>query len=198
MALDPTAVANALADVWRMTPTEAQVTFYSTNFTTLGAAVNAAIDAPESVPVHTAISYFQVFYNRVPDEAGLDFWTNVIRNGIAPNDLENYFNDASEFEDNYAGLSNLEIVTSLYRNVLGREPDLAGLDFWVGQVSAGNITLAQLGGFFARAPETTARFEPYIDAFLTHIVEGTQDFAGSLFDEIDGGVFTIETTQEGP
>jgi Ca2+-binding RTX toxin-like protein len=198
MALDPSAVADALADVWRTTPTEAQVAFYSTNFPSLDAAVNAAVDAPESIPVHQAIAYYQVFYNRVPDEAGLDFWTNVIRSGIAPNDLEDYFNDASEFEDNYAGLSTLEIVTSLYRNVLGREPDLAGLDFWVGQVSDGHITIAQLGGFFARAPETTARFEPYIDAFLEHIVDGTQDFAGSLFDEIGGSEFNIITTQDGP
>ncbi|MBL8581678.1 MAG: DUF4214 domain-containing protein, partial [Rhizobiaceae bacterium] len=197
MALDPIVVADTLQSIWRLEPTDAQVSFYS-SFSSIDAVVQAAVDDEAAIPVHTAITYFQVFYNRVPDEAGLDFWTQVVANGIAPNDLENYFNEASEFEDNYAGLSNLEIVTSLYRNVLGREPDLDGLNFWVSQVAAGNITIAQLGGFFARAPETAATFEPYIDAFLTHIVEGTQDFAGSLFDEIDGGVFTIETTQEGP
>ena len=197
MALDPEVVADVLQQVWRLPPTDAQVTFYS-SFDSIDAVVAEAVDDPASIPVHTAITYYQVFYNRVPDEPGLDFWTQVVASGIAPNDLENYFNDASEFETNNAGLSNLEIVTNLYRNVLGREPDLDGLNFWVNQVAVGNITIAQLGGFFARAPETAATFEPYIDAFLTHIVEGTQDFEGSLFDEIDGGAFTIETHQEGP
>ena len=130
MALDPEVVADVLQQVWRLPPTDAQVTFYS-SFDSIDAVVAQAVDDPASIPVHTAITYYQVFYNRVPDEAGLDFWTQVIANGIAPNDLENYFNDASEFETNNAGLSNLEIVTNLYRNVLGREPDLDGLNFWV-------------------------------------------------------------------
>src|SRR5579871_2287750 len=52
--------------------------------------------------------------------------------------LADAFLAAPEFALKYgANPSNLQYVTELYTNVLGRAPDQAGLNYWVGQADAG-------------------------------------------------------------
>jgi hypothetical protein len=44
-------------------------------------------------------------------------------------------------------------VTQLYRNILLREPDLAGLNFWVGEITAGRQTRGSLLAQFSESAE---------------------------------------------
>ena len=137
--------------------------------------------------VSTVISFYQVFVGRQPDLPGLQFWSSQLESGLSINEFADAFSDANEFQAQFGERTSTEIVFALFRNVLGREPDFAGLTFWTDQVDSGNLTLADLGRFFATSPEAQDRFEPFIDELLTDIE--SSDPSMSLFD-VDTGSST--------
>ncbi|WP_104019128.1 DUF4214 domain-containing protein [Roseovarius nitratireducens] len=55
------------------------------------------------------------------------------------------------------GLTNTEFITALYNDVLGRDPDAAGLAFWVGLLDDGSLTREEIIDEFAsRVPPSTS------------------------------------------
>lgn len=76
------------------------------------------------------------------DEGGLNFWIDQAGNGFSNRQLANAFIQSREFEASFGApetLSDDEFVRQLYRNVLDREADDPGFDFWSG-------ILAESGG----------------------------------------------------
>jgi hypothetical protein len=47
-------------------------------------------------------------------------------------------------------------VEKLYQNVLGREGESAGIDYWVGELNAGNKDVVAVLAGFAQSPENIA------------------------------------------
>ncbi len=85
---------------------------------------------------------------RPADEAGLDFWTSRIRSGVRVEEIGAQFYGSPEYFAR-AGGTNEAFVGSLYRELLGREADQAGLDFWAGQLDRGEVdTGAVASGFY--------------------------------------------------
>jgi uncharacterized repeat protein (TIGR03803 family) len=82
---------------------------------------------------------YQAAYDRVPDNAGYRYWAGVADvNKLSGLNLADAFLAAPEFTQRYgANPTNLQYVTELYTNVLGRAPDQAGLNFWVGVANSG-------------------------------------------------------------
>jgi hypothetical protein len=82
---------------------------------------------------------YQATYNRTPDLAGFRYWAGVAdANHMSALALADQFLAAPEFTQIYgANPTNLQYVTELYTHVLGRTPDQAGLDYWVGQANTG-------------------------------------------------------------
>ncbi len=84
------------------------------------------------------------YFNRPADVAGLKYWLDEVNaNRITLGDLAQSFSQQDEFKKNYAGKDNREIVSNLYKNLFGREPDKAGLDYWVSELASNKL---QLGG----------------------------------------------------
>jgi len=78
---------------------------------------------------------FTTFMNRTADSAGLDYWTGqIILKGLSPKTIATSFVNSAEFQSK--NLGNVQYVTSLYNGLLGRAPDTAGLNYWVGQINA--------------------------------------------------------------
>lgn len=75
---------------------------------------------------------YRAFFLREPDEAGLDYWTRWV-SGAEGGILQaaEHFARSPEFVDRYGDLDNEGYVLQLYRNILGREPDPEGLEYWV-------------------------------------------------------------------
>jgi glucose/arabinose dehydrogenase len=81
--------------------------------------------------------YFACF-QRVPDYAGLTFNAGLVRNGMVTlTQLASFFATSPEFIATYGSLDNTQFVTLLYRSVLGRAPDAAGLAGWVSLLNGG-------------------------------------------------------------
>jgi len=81
------------------------------------------------------IRLYLAYFKRSPDHGGLAYWTREIGNGTRDiNDVSNAFAASHEFKTTYGSLSNIDFVTLVYRNVLGRDPEPNGFAFWTNQL----------------------------------------------------------------
>ncbi len=81
------------------------------------------------------IGLYVAYYNRAPDQEGLNYWTNVAATAGSSATLlsisKNFQNHQKFAEEYPASLSTTEFVTKIYHNMLNRAPDSEGLNFWV-------------------------------------------------------------------
>lgn len=82
---------------------------------------------------------------RAPDAPGLQYWVDEISSGKLS--LENTRASfatplQSEYWDIYGGLSNTQLVNTVYNNFLERAPDAAGLEYWVGELDSNKIEVS--------------------------------------------------------
>jgi hypothetical protein len=78
-----------------------------------------------------AYRLYQAALGRTPDYKGLGFWINAMDKGMALKDVAANFVASTEFQNRFAGNGSDEaFLATVYRNVLHREPDQAGLDYW--------------------------------------------------------------------
>ncbi len=85
------------------------------------------------------------YFGRAADQEGLNFWLEAINNGgLSLDNVHASFVQSVEYAALYDGLSNADLVTQVYLNVLGRAVEAEGLAFWAGALDAGTITQDQL------------------------------------------------------
>ncbi|MEN9865532.1 MAG: hypothetical protein RL748_1122, partial [Pseudomonadota bacterium] len=119
---------------------------------------------------HAAQAYriYQAAFNRAPDQSGLGFWVKQIDNGLKLTDIASGFIQSSEFTAAYGSApSNLDLATKFYQNVLHRNPDAGGLNFWVDALNSHRATPEMVLAQFAESPENQAALAGVIDAGIT-------------------------------
>ena len=85
-----------------------------------------------------AYRLYQAAFDRTPDRGGLGYWIMQLDQGIGLNAVANAFLGSTEFMTLYgAASSNLDFVKKLYSNILHREPDQAGVDYWKSRLDEG-------------------------------------------------------------
>lgn len=99
------------------------------------------------------VRLYVALLRRVPDEGGFRFWISERNGGRSLASVASSFQASSEFLDSNADLTNAEFVTLLYNNVLERQPDAAGLAFWVGQLDSGAQSTDQVVLAFTESSE---------------------------------------------
>lgn len=85
----------------------------------------------------SATQLYLGFFGRVPDAAGLQYWSTQIERGTTPLEVASGFAQSAEFIKTYGTLSAKEKVTLAYQNILERAPDAGGLNFWAQQLESG-------------------------------------------------------------
>jgi len=93
------------------------------------------------VSVNQIQNAYVAFFNRPADTAGLNYWSSYPGSAT---DLLNTFAVSSEYTSLYSGMNNTQIVNTVYGNLFGRESDLAGLNYWVGQLTSGNLKIGNI------------------------------------------------------
>nr|WP_160146457.1 putative Ig domain-containing protein [Pseudomonas sp. ALS1131] len=76
-------------------------------------------------------------FNRAPDKQGLEFWVAHMEGGLSLSAVAEGFTNHPVFTETYSGMTNLEMVSALYMNMLGSAGDEAGIQFWVAKLDAG-------------------------------------------------------------
>jgi len=91
-----------------------------------------ALDTGPDGHAGQAYRIYRAAFDREPDQAGLGFWIEMLDRGVTLQVVADGFTRGEEFARLYgANPSNADIVTRLYRNILDREPEQGGYDFWL-------------------------------------------------------------------
>jgi SpoIID/LytB domain protein len=85
--------------------------------------------------------YLGVF-GRFPDAGGAFYWQGRLVGGLSSAGLADNFVASQEFQTAHGSQSNADFVAAMYQQMLGRAPDPAGRDYWVGRLDAGTISRA--------------------------------------------------------
>jgi len=85
---------------------------------------------------------YVAYYGRPADSAGLAYWANRMdQEGGSLSSIIAAFGTSNEFNRRYGGLNHVALVTRIYQQTLGRDPEQGGLDYYVGELQAGRRTL---------------------------------------------------------
>jgi hypothetical protein len=114
-----------------------------------------------------AYRLYQAAFDRVPDNDGLKYWIGRLDAGdtdLAA--IAESFLHSPEFVKTYGTadtVSNSQYVELLYLHTLGRDYDVAGYQYWVGKLDAGETNRGDLLAFFSESQENKARVGSAID-----------------------------------
>lgn len=105
---------------------------------------------------------YVAYFDRAADALGLYFWADKLSDGLSLAEISELFFDQSETRSLYPDPSDTNaFVTAVYDNVLGRVPDQAGFDFWVGALASNAVSQG---------------------AFILEIINGAKALTGSAAD----------------
>jgi hypothetical protein len=119
--------------------------------------------------VSTVGRFYLGCLNRLPDADGLAGWTGYLRGGHSAQELAQGFANAPEFQQQMAGLTNAGFVQQLYRGVLGREADAAGLAGWTTLLDTAQFSRTNLLEAFIQSQEAVDRFDPDVRTYLHYL-----------------------------
>lgn len=103
-----------------------------------------------------AYRLYRAAFDRLPDLPGLGYQTNALDTGLTLSQVAANFLASPEFTRLYgSNVANDVFVTQLYRNVLDREPESAGLAYHMERLQAGTSRAEVLLGF-SESPENQA------------------------------------------
>ena len=103
---------------------------------------------------------YNASFKRLPDADGLEYWINQFSSGEnSIRVVASSFLGSAEFKERYGSdVSDEQFVNTLYQNVLGRDADAGGLDYWLKALSSGAETRYEALLGFAESPENKALF----------------------------------------
>ncbi len=95
----------------------------------------------------------RAYFLRPADSSGFAYWSGQRAAGQTLAQVSNQFASSPEFVTRYGSVSNSAFVALVYANVLGRQPDAAGLQFWTQRLDSGAMTRGQVMIGFSESPE---------------------------------------------
>lgn len=101
-----------------------------------------------------AFRLYQAAFDRAPDIGGLGYWINHLDVGATLTSVAGAFTGSPEFRAMYGNnVSTQTFVTKLYNNVLDRNPDAGGFDWWSDQIDSGKMTRPEVLVGFSESTE---------------------------------------------
>lgn len=100
---------------------------------------------------------------RIPDREGLAYWTNRRKAGDPLARLADQVIASREFELRFGSPDAAGFVELLYRNVLDREPDAKGGEYWTTALATGGWTPTRVLLTFSESVENKARTAPEVE-----------------------------------
>tara|TARA_B100000427_G_scaffold298276_1_gene279179 strand:- start:90 stop:917 length:828 start_codon:yes stop_codon:yes gene_type:complete len=103
---------------------------------------------------------YNAAFKRLPDADGLEYWINQFSSGAnSIRVVASSFLGSAEFAERYGdNVSDSTYVNTLYKNVLGRDADTGGLNYWLGQLNSGAETRYEVLLGFAESAENKTLF----------------------------------------
>lgn len=106
---------------------------------------------------------YRAAFLRDADPSGLRYWIARRDAGERLARVGEQFARSPELQRRYGSLTDREFVAQVYRNVLGREADPGGLDFWARRLEARRLGRGDVLVQFSESPEHLRRTDPTIE-----------------------------------
>lgn len=96
---------------------------------------------------------YRAALGRLPDRGGFEFWVGAYHSGgWSLPEMAEFFVGSAEFQRNHGDLDDDAFVRQMYQNVLRRQGDRGGIEFWTGRLHAG-LSRSDLLLRFSESPE---------------------------------------------
>ena len=120
-----------------------------------------------------AIAYrmYDSAFGRAPDSAGQNGWTTALQKGLSVADMASGFAASPEFVATYGPLNNQQFVEQLYRNVLDREGEAAGVADWTNALNTNTMSRGQVLAGFSESTEHVQKLAPAVSAGIFDVNE---------------------------
>ena len=82
---------------------------------------------------------YRAFFRRDPEVGGANYWLGLTALGVSIDAISAEFALSEEFNNTYGSVNNRTYLEILYQNILGRQPDAEGFDYWLGQLNSGAL-----------------------------------------------------------
>lgn len=129
-----------------------------------GSIVGAYAGSPEWANA-LVDGYYRSTLGRAGDAAGVAHWTSVIRGGQTPAEVAADFYGSAEYHQ-LAGGTDEAWIADLYDELLLREPEPGGVQYWVDQLAAGKSRHAVSLAFYQSLESRLTRVTGLYDALL--------------------------------
>jgi hypothetical protein len=96
-------------------------------------------------------SLYIAYFGRPADPDGLAYWTTGVGASTPLAEIATGFATTAEFQATTAGRPLVEVINKFYLNLFNRNGEVAGINFWVGEVTAGRVTIEAVGLNIAQA-----------------------------------------------
>jgi hypothetical protein len=132
-----------------------------------------ALDVEGQQSAGRAYRVYKAAFNRDPmqgDTGGLGYWIAQIDNGMDLIEVSARFVDSNEFRSLYGtNPTNAQFLTKLYQNVLGRNPEASGYNWWLNELNTNpSKTKAKVLADFAESSENQAGVASLIGNGITY------------------------------
>jgi hypothetical protein len=120
-----------------------------------------------------AYRVYKAAFNRDPmqgDTSGLGYWIGQMDSAMDLIEVSARFVDSKEFRDLYGNNpTNAQFLTKLYQNVLGRDPEATGYNWWLNELNTNpSKTKAKALADFAESGENQAGVASLIGNGITY------------------------------
>lgn len=96
---------------------------------------------------------YKAVFDRMPDTDGFQYWSERLDTGLDFDDVVGNFLGSTEFINTYSELDNSQFLNTLYNNVLDRDADEEGQQYWNGQLENSALSRAQVVHSFSESAE---------------------------------------------
>lgn len=129
-------------------------------------------------PVSQVVRLYQSALGRQPDQGGLHFWEKALESQqFSLVDLAGSFIVSNEYVGRFgADLNNTDFMVRIYQNILGRQPEQEGLNFWVNSLDQGNSRSLVLS-LVSESPENRGITAPLIKTGIWDLSESAAQIA---------------------
>ena len=104
---------------------------------------------------------YQAIFNRPPDLDGAKYWIDINDQGHDVIAIAGFMSGSQEWRNAYDGTTNAQFVEQVYTNVLGRDFDQSGYDYWLDLVDSGQLNRPSMVFYVTANNEFTSKY-PFI------------------------------------
>lgn len=137
-----------------------------------------------SLHVSTVNSIYLAFYGRPADPAGLQFWSQHLEQaGGDLNVIVDAFANSEEARVRFGADTNEERITAIYQQLFNRDPDPAGLSYWLDVIGQGHASIADVAisiqrGVQGADADLSALRQKAADDFTARVAETGSAYEG--------------------